>query len=44
MSYIPDPDNVFPNEYKTSWFIKNVITASNITVEDYSYYDDELDL
>lgn len=40
MSYIPDPNVVFPNEYKTSCFLKNVITAPNIFVGDYTYYDD----
>ena len=40
---IPDPNVVFPNEYKTSCFIKNVITAPNITVGDYTYYDDTVD-
>lgn len=40
---IPDPNAVFPNEYKTSCFIKNVITAPNITVGDYTYYDDAND-
>lgn len=43
MTIIPDPNVVFPNEYKTSCFIKNVITAPNITVGDYSYYDDTVD-
>ena len=37
---IPDPNAVFPNEYKTSCFLKNVITAPNIHVGDYTYYDD----
>ena len=37
---IPDPNTVFPNEYKTSCFLKNVITAPNIHVGDYTYYDD----
>lgn len=37
---IPNPNTIFPNEYKTSCFIKNVIKASNITVGDYTYYDD----
>lgn len=37
---IPDPNAVFPNEYGTSCFIKNVIQAPNITVGDYTYYDD----
>lgn len=36
---IPDPNAVFPNEYGTSCFIKNVIQAPNITVGDYTYYD-----
>lgn len=43
MSFIPDPGQIFPNEFKTSCFIKNVITAPNITVGDYTYYDDEVD-
>lgn len=34
---------VFPNEYGTSCFLKNVITAPNITVGDYTYYDDAVD-
>ena len=40
---IPDPDVLFPNEYKTSCFIKNVITAPNVSVGDYTYYDDPVD-
>lgn len=40
MTRIPDPNVVFPNEYKTSCFIKNVVTAPNIIVGDYTYYDD----
>lgn len=40
MKRIPDPSVIFPNEYKTSCFIKNVITAPNISVGDYTYYDD----
>ena len=43
MNNIPSPDAVFPNEYGTSCFLKNVITASNITVGDYTYYDDPVD-
>ncbi len=43
MSFIPDPNTVFPNEYKTSCFLKNVITAPNIFVGDYTYYDDPVD-
>ena len=42
MSKIPAPNEIFPNEYKTSCFIKNVITAPNIIVGDYTYYDDAL--
>lgn len=40
---IPDPNVVFPNEYKTSCFIKNVVRAPNIFIGDYTYYDDEQD-
>lgn len=35
----PDPNVVFPNEYKTSVFLKNVVSAPNISVGDYTYYD-----
>lgn len=42
MNKIPDPNEIFPNEYKTSCFIKNVITVPNIIVGDYTYYDDAL--
>ena len=37
MNNIPSPDVVFPNEYGTSCFLKNVITAPNISVGDYTY-------
>lgn len=40
MSDFPNPDNVFPNSYKTSCFLKNVIHSPNITVGDYTCYDD----
>lgn len=43
MKSIPNPDEIFPNEYKTSCFIKNVIKAPNIIVGDYTYYDDNND-
>ncbi len=43
MHHIPDPNAIFPNEYKTSCFIKNVIKAPNILVGDYTYYDDAND-
>ena len=43
MKNIPSPDTVFPNEYGTTCFIKNVIKAPNIIVGDYTYYDDEKD-
>lgn len=43
MLNIPNPNEVFPNEFKTSCFIKNVITAPNIIVGDYTYYDDSVD-
>lgn len=40
---IPDPNAVFPNEYGTSCFIKNVVTATNIEIGAYTYYDDPVD-
>lgn len=43
MYNIPDPSQVFPNEFGTTCFLKNVITAPNISVGDYTYYDDEND-
>lgn len=38
---IPNPDSVFPNDYRTTCFIKNVIKATNIQIGDYTYYDDD---
>ncbi len=43
MNKIPNPNEIFPNEYKTSCFIKNVVTAPNIQTGDYTYYDDAVD-
>lgn len=43
MDKIPNPNVIFPNEYGTSCFLKNVITAPNIFVGDYTYYDDPVD-
>lgn len=43
MNNIPDPNMIFPNEYGTSCFLKNVITAPNIFVGDYTYYDHPTD-
>lgn len=43
MNYIPKPNAIFPNEHKTSCFIKNVVTAPNIFIGDYTYYDDPVD-
>lgn len=40
MKQIPDPNTIYPNEFKTSVFLKNIITAPNISVGDYTYYDD----
>ena len=39
-SGIPDSCAVFPNEYGTSVFLKNIVKAENIIVGDYTYYDD----
>ena len=43
MRHIPDPNTVFPNTYGTTCFLKNVVTAPNISVGDYTYYDDPED-
>ena len=43
MYNIPDPDQVYPNQFGTTCFLKNVITAPNISVGEYTYYDDPLD-
>ena len=40
MTGIPDPNVIFPNAYKTSCFLKHVVTAPNISVGDYTYYAD----
>ena len=40
---LPNPDDIFPNEYKTSCYIKNVVKAPNILIGDYTYYDDPED-
>lgn len=40
---MPDPNAIFPSGHKTICFIKNVITAPNIFVGDYTYYDDAND-
>ena len=41
MQYGPDPNAVYPNEaIKSVCFIKNIITLPNITVGEYTYYDD----
>ena len=37
-SGIPDSGTVFPNEYGTSVFLKNIVKAENIIVGDYTYY------
>ncbi len=38
---IPDPNTVFPNEFGTTCFIKNVVKAPNVFIGDYTYYDSE---
>ena len=43
MNDIPNPNELFPNEYGTSCFIKNAVTAPNIQIGDYTYYDDSHD-
>ena len=39
----PNPNVIFPNEYGTSCFVKNVVHAPNIEIGDYTYYDDDTD-
>ena len=39
---VPNPNAIFPNEYKTSCYIKNVVKAPNISIGDYTYYDDDV--
>lgn len=39
MKQIPNPNETYPTEYKTSIFLKNVITAPNVFIGDYTYYD-----
>ena len=41
MKNVPNHNQIFPNEYKTSCFIKNVVQAPNIFIGDYTYYDDD---
>ena len=40
MGSIPNPNDIFPTQYKTTCFIKNIVTAPNISIGDYTYYDD----
>lgn len=41
MKNIPSPDVIYPNEYKTSVYVKNIVKAKNIYIGDYTYYDDD---
>ena len=43
MKTIPNPNEIFPNAYKTSCFIKNIVQAPNISIGEYTYYDDAQD-
>ena len=36
----PDPNDIFPNEFGTTCFLKNVVKAPNIEIGDYTCYDD----
>ena len=36
----PNPNEIFPNQYGTSCFVKHVVQAPNISIGDYTYYDD----
>lgn len=35
-----DPNEAFPIRHKSMCFIKNVVTAPNVSIGDYTYYDD----
>lgn len=44
MMKLPDPASVFPNpDLKNMCYVKNVIKTANISVGDYTYYDDPVD-
>lgn len=40
MKRVPNPNEIFPNQYGTSCFVKHVVQAPNISIGDYTYYDD----
>lgn len=40
MQRVPNPNEIFPNQYGTSCFVKHVVHAPNISIGDYTYYDD----
>ena len=40
MQRVPNPNEIFPNQYGTSCFVKHVVQAPNISIGDYTYYDD----
>ena len=40
MQRVPNPNEIFPNQYGTSCFVKHVVQAPNISIGNYTYYDD----
>ena len=36
---ILNKDLIYPSEFKTSFYLKNIIKAKNIIIGDYTYYD-----
>lgn len=42
-THIPDPNQVYANQYGTTVYLKNVVRAKNVFVDDYTYYDDDED-
>lgn len=38
-----NPNAVFPSPHKSICYIKNVVTAPNVLIGDYTYYDDPVD-
>ncbi len=39
----PNPNEIWANQYGTTVFLKNIVKAPNISVGDFTYYDDALD-
>lgn len=42
MLNLPNPNDIYANEWHTTVFLKNVIKAPNIHIGDFTYYDDSI--